>query len=249
MKRIKVGCIPAAGKGKRINCLPLTKVLPKPMLPIGNKPILEYVVLNMKAMGVKTIFIIIGHKKDVIMDYFEDGSEFGVDIQYIYQREPKGIAHAINLTRDYITDNFITILGDDFTISNSLINLVHLFFEKNATVVEGVVEEKNLEVIKDTCCVKLDENERIIEIIEKPKNPISNLRGIGIYLFSPEIFEFIDKTKPSKIRNELEITNTIRLVSKIGKAYGGLIDGININVNKVEDLMRAWKMIDKWYHE
>ncbi len=99
MKRIKVGVIPAAGYGRRLISLPLTRVLPKCLLPILNKPILEYVIENMKKMGVEDVYMIVGFKKDLIQEYFEDGSDFGINIKYILQSNPLGIAHAIGLTK------------------------------------------------------------------------------------------------------------------------------------------------------
>jgi len=239
VKKIKVGVIPAAGKGNRISDLPLTRILPKPMLPILNKPILEYVIENMKKVGVETVYLIVGHKKELIQEYFKDGEDWDVNIQYIEQKEPKGIAHAIGLTKDYINEPFMVILGDDLTTTNSMNDFLEIFWKNTAYVVEGVVPEDNIEILKRTCCVVLDNNNRIIEIVEKPTHPKSNLRGIGVYLFDPIVFEYIDKTPISAKRGEKEITDTIELIAKKGKAYGVIIDGINININTLDDLMLA----------
>lgn len=118
MNKIKVGVVPAAGKGRRLNDFPLTKVLPKPMLPILNKPILEYVIDNMKSIGIEEVYIIVGPKKKIIQDYFADGKDFDLHITYIEQRPSKGIAHAIGLTKNHISEPFMVILGDDLTIAS-----------------------------------------------------------------------------------------------------------------------------------
>ena len=245
-RKIKYGVIPAAGKGSRIASLPYTKILPKPMLPIIDKPILEYVLENMKKFGVEEIFIIVGPKKDVVIRYFEDGSLWNVKITYIEQKEPLGIAHAIGLVRSYISEPFLVILGDDITLfdQEEISSVINMFFNKNAWVIEGVVEEQNIQRIKRTCSVILGDNGKILDIEEKPQKPRSMLRGIGIYLFHPIVFNFIEKTPISNIRREKEITHTIRLMTSYGKAYAYLFKkSININVNTLEDLRLAIKTL------
>jgi len=243
MKKIKVGVVPAAGKGRRLNDLLLTKVLPKPMLPILNKPILEYVIENMKSIGIEEVYIIVGPKKEIIQEYFADGEDFNLHITYVEQQPSEGIAHAIGQTKDYISEPFMVILGDDLTIARSLSNLAETFWKKSAWVVEGVVPEKNLETIRRTCCVTLGNTGEMTEIVEKPLAPKSNLRGVGVYLFDPKVFDFIEATPISNKRNEKEISDTIDLIAKEGRAYGALINGININVNTYADLLEATKML------
>jgi dTDP-glucose pyrophosphorylase len=155
MKKIRVGVIPAAGHGRRLSSLPLTRVLPKCLLPILNKPILEYVVNNIKQMGVEDVYIIVGFKKELIQEYFKNGADFGINIKYIIQPDPLGIAHAIGLTRALISEPFAVILGDDLTIAKSFDNVVDLFWAKRATVVESVVQEVNIEKLKQACYMLL----------------------------------------------------------------------------------------------
>lgn len=243
MKKFKVGIIPAAGKGLRLNDLLLTRVLPKPMLPILNKPLLEYVIENMKSVGVEDIYIIVGPKREIIQEYFGNGEDFSLHITYIEQKPLRGIAHAISLTRDFVSEPFAVILGDDLTIASSLNNLVETFWEKNAWVVEGAVPEDNVEAIKRACCIALGTDGKINEIIEKPLVPKSNLRGIGVYICDAKVFDFIEATPVSEKRNEKEITDTIGLIAKQGKAFGALINGRNINVNTALDLMEATTLL------
>ena len=245
MEKIKIGVVPAAGKGSRIADLPLTKILPKPMLPVLNKPILEYIVNEMKDLGIETIYMIVGHKKEVIQKYFEDGKDFGVNIKYIEQKSPKGIAHAISLTKGLINKPFMVILGDDFTIVESLQNILDTFWMKNAIAVTSVVIEKNITILKQTNCVFLDKDNKVQKIIEKPSTPNSNIRGCGIYVFDPVVYNYIEKTPISKIRNEREITDTLGLMAKEGKVYGVYINGINININSLPNLFWATMIVLK----
>jgi dTDP-glucose pyrophosphorylase len=243
MKKIKVGVIPAAGHGRRLSGLPLTRVLPKCLLPILNKPILEYVIENMKQMGVEDVYMIVGFKKELIQEYFGDGADFGINIKYILQPNPLGIAHAIGLTREFICEPFVVTLGDDLTIAKSLENVVNLFWAKRATCVEGVVYEGDIERLRQACCMSLDGDGKIQSVEEKPCNPNSNVRGCGIYIFNPAVYEYISKTSSSLPRNEKEITNTIKLIAKDNSAYGAFINGVNINVNTNTDLLEATRLL------
>jgi len=237
--KIKVGLIPAAGNGRRISDLPLTRILPKPMLPILNKPILEYVIQRMKDLGVEEVYIIIGLNGQPIKDYFQDGKDFGVKINYLLQAEPNGIASAISSARDLIKEPFTVILGDDFTITESKNDLLTIFWETKCIALTAVTYENNVEILKQTNCIILDEDGRIKKTIEKPQKPISNIRGCGIYLFRPEIFSYIDQTPHSIQRNQKEITDTLGLVARNKRAYAAFINGINININTKQELEKA----------
>ena len=234
--------MPAAGMGRRLTNLPLTRILPKPLLPILNKPIMEYGIENMKRMGVETVFIIISPKSDLIKKYFGDGKEFGVQIKYVVQPTISGIANAIKLTQPYITEPFCIILGDDYTVTHSLDNLVNDFWTKDAKILEGVVVENDIEKIRLSCSVSLGEHGEIIDIKEKPNNITSEIRGCGIYICHPIVYDFINKTPISSQSKEKDITNTINLMAKEKIAYGSFINGKNINVNVLSDLIEAMQL-------
>ncbi len=239
MNKVKIGVIPAAGEGKRIGYI--GRILPKPLLPVYDKPIIQIVMENMKKFGVEEVYIPVYHQKEKFRTYFQENKNtLPVKVNLIELDKPtSGIANTIEKTEDYISESFAVILGDDCTISNSFDNIIQIFDQKDAIVVEGVVYELNPENLKAACCLKLNEDHSIADIIEKPKNPTSNIRGCGIYLFKEEIFNYIKNTPILPPRNEVEITNTIKLVSKEGRAYGALIDGINMNINNCDDLLHA----------
>lgn len=242
---IRIGLIPAAGVGSRISDLPLTRILPKPMLPILNKPILEYVISRMKETGVGKVFIIVGFKKETIQEYFRDGKDFGVKIEYLFQEKPLGIAHAISLAEDKIKEPFIVILGDDFTIRSSIKNLLKKFWQKKAIAVTGLVPERNAKTISQTNCVLVQNDGLITKIIEKPEKPISRIRGCGIYIFDHAIFEYIERTPISEKRNQKEISDTLDLLSKSKQVYGDYLDGVNININTLDNLNKATNLLRK----
>jgi dTDP-glucose pyrophosphorylase len=242
-KQIRIGVIPAAGKGSRLKDLQLTKILPKVMLPLLNRPILEHVIQALKDIGVEEIYIIVGHKKNLIIDYFGDGQEFGVKIKYVEQPAPLGIADAIGRVEHFINEPFIVVLGDSFFLSHNLGDLVKTFWEKNALALEGITVENSIEALKRACNVVLDADERIIDICEKPKNPSSAYRGVGTYIFDPAVFEYIKQTPIGPPREEKEITNTIKLMTTTKKVYAALIKGIEININTLDDLIAATSLL------
>lgn len=245
MSKIKIGVIPAAGPGKRMGYL--GQILPKCLFPLYDRPIVHHVVENMEKVGVRQIYIVVNYQKNKVIEYFKSvRKEISANLDFVYQKKLLGIANAVALTEKVVDEPFMVILGDDCSFTKSFQNLLDLFFKRGAVVVEGVVKERKKELLKATCCIKLNRDKQITKIMEKPKTPISDLRGCGVYVFDDEIFDYIKKTPLSPLRNEIEITHTINLVAEDGKAYGEFINGINVNVNNYDDLLLASGLMKKF---
>ena len=184
---------------------PLTHTGPKQLLPLANKPMSQFCLEAISATGITAIAIIVGGVgSNKVREYYGTGEKFGVKITYIEQDEPRGIAHAIRLCKEFVNgEKFLVFLGDNI-IQKSIKNSVENFKNSNydATVLLCEVNNPSRFGIADV------ENEKILKITEKPKNPVSNLAVTGIYLLTPIIFEIIDNLKPSW-RNELEITDAL----------------------------------------
>ncbi len=197
------GIILHGGHGTRLR--PLTHTGPKQLLPIANKPMSQYCLETIAETGITDIAIIIGGVgADKVREYYGNGNKFGVNITYIEQDEPRGIAHAIRLCKDFINnEKFLVFLGDNI-IQKSIADFVEKFNNTNsdATVLLCEVDNPSQFGIADV------ENGKILKITEKPKSPASNLAVTGIYFLTPVIFEIIDNLKPSW-RNELEITDAL----------------------------------------
>ena len=197
------GIILHGGHGTRLR--PLTHTGPKQLLPIANKPMSQFCLEAISETGITDIAIIIGGVgSNKVREYYGDGSNFGVNITYIEQDEPKGIAHAIRLCKSFVNnEKFLVFLGDNI-MQKSILNSVKNFKNSNfdATVLLCEVDDPSRFGIADVS------NEKIVKITEKPKNPSSNLAVTGIYLLTPIIFDIIDNLKPSW-RNELEITDAL----------------------------------------
>jgi dTDP-glucose pyrophosphorylase len=238
--RLRTGIIPAAGLGQRMGNL--GDVLPKSLFPLFDRPILHHVIDNMIGVGIERIIIVVHHQKEKIIKYLRT-AEIDAHVEIVEPESlPKGIALSIASAEDYVSKPFMTILGDDVTLSPSLDNLVSCFFDKKALALQGVVKEPNKRVLSRTCCLDLGHGNRIIDVVEKPSNPSGNYRGCGVYVFRNDIFDLIRQTPVSGARNEVEISDTIKLAAKLGKAYAEFINGINVNVNTKEDILRAWQL-------
>ncbi len=197
------GIILHGGHGTRLR--PLTHSGPKQLLPIANKPMSQYCIESLKDAGIFEIVIIIGGSgSNKVKEFYGNGSDFGVKLTYIEQDFPRGISHAVRLCKDFIgNEKFVVFLGDNI-IQRSIKDYVDKFQESNddAAILLCEVDNPSRFGIADV------KEGKVIKIIEKPKNPPTNLAVTGIYLLSPIIFDIIDNLKPSW-RNELEITDAL----------------------------------------
>ena len=200
------GIILHGGHGTRLR--PLTHTGPKQLLPIANKPMSEYCLEAIRDCNITEIAIIIGGVgSEKVREYYGNGDKFGVNITYVKQDEPRGIAHAINLCRNFIQDEkFLVFLGDN--IIQKPISEIKEKFENStfdATLLLCEVDNPSRFGIADL------KDGKITEIMEKPDNPPTNFAVTGIYLLTPEIFEIIDNLEPSH-RNEFEITDALQIL-------------------------------------
>jgi len=232
------GIILHGGHGTRLR--PLTHTGPKQLLPIANKPMSQYALEDLKKAGVTEIAIIIGDVyPEKVKEYYEDGSKFGVNITYVYQEEPKGIAHAIRLCKDFIkNDRFIVYLGDN-VLRKDLIEYTKKFQTSKSDAMILLCKVDNPQRFG---IVELD-GDKIKKIMEKPKNPPTNLAVIGIYFLSPKIFDIIDKLKPSW-RNEFEITEALQLLMDEGHTIiYDTVTGWWKDTGTPEDIIHANKLV------
>ena len=241
------GILLHAGHGTRLR--PLTHTGPKQLLPIANKPMSQYCIESMKDVGVKEIAIIVGGiGSQKVKEYYGNGEKFGVDITYIEQDFPRGISHAISLCESFVNNQkFLVFLGDN--IIQKSINEFGIEFEKSndaATILLCEVDNPSRFGIADI------QNGKIKKIIEKPKNPPTNLAVTGIYFLTPIIFDIIKRLKPSW-RNELEITDALdmllnekhsisyKMITDYWKDTGTPEDIINANKAILENMIPEFK--------
>jgi len=235
------GIILHGGHGTRLR--PLTQTGPKQLLPISNKPMSQYALEDLQETGITDIGIIIGDVyPQKVKEYYGDGKKFGVNITYIYQDHPKGISDAIRLCKDFIgNEKFVVYLGDNILRKN-LIDYTKKFQSSTSDAMILLCEVDNPSRFG---IVDLDKNNsaKIKKIVEKPKNPTSNLAVIGIYFLTPKIFDIIDKLKPSW-RGELEITEALQLLMEEGNTIEyDTVTGWWKDTGTPEDILHANTLI------
>lgn len=228
------------GHGTRLR--PLTHTGPKQLLPIANKPMSQYCLESLKNAGIKEIAIIIGGiGLEKVREYYGDGSKFGVKITYIEQDYPRGIAQAIRLCKEFVgKEKFLVFLGDNI-LKRELRDFLNDFDTSHvdASILLCEVENPTRYGIADV------KDGKILKIMEKPKNPPTNLAVTGIYFLTPKIFEVIDRLKPS-CRNELEITDALQmLLEEENKITYHLVSDYWKDTGTPEDIIHANKVIIK----
>ena len=178
-KRTYQGIILAAGLGTRMG--PFSERYPKPILPICNKPLIQYQIEIMKSLGILDIKILVGHKGFEISKILGDGSHLDVTISYIEQNQMLGIAHALGRLEPYIDSPFLLILGDIFFVPGDLKQMFRLFEEQHGGAVLATKEENDPEAIRRNFSLNLNKDGMVVRVIEKPRYTHNRLKGVGLY--------------------------------------------------------------------
>jgi glucose-1-phosphate thymidylyltransferase len=199
------------------------------MIEINKKPILKYVIDYWKDYTKDFVFVV-GYKKDQVINY---ARKLPINSEFVEQKKLRGIADALLHVQDYVSEHFIVALGDclysgEFKTSENIEQCI------------GVYKTKNVEDIKLNYSVELNKNNFVSKVIEKPKNIINNYCGMGVYVFKRDVFDYIKGSKPSILRNEIEITDVIQKMIEAGeKITPAFLDGRYINVTDPGDLKKA----------
>ena len=265
---VRKAVIPAAGLGTRF--LPATKSQPKEMIPVVDKPGIQYVVEEAVRAGLEDILIITSRGKAVVEDHFDRSLELEhhlekagkrdaldevrrigemANVHFVRQKEPLGFGHAVAFARDHVGDQpFVVMVGDEIVPDpmadeQSLIEgMLNIYESRGASVV--TVQEVDPDAISAYGAIDPEEEEggfvRLKDMVEKPKREEapSNLAARGRYLFTPDIFEALDRTK-SGYGGEIQLTDAIRLLANEQSVYAYVHDGPIFDVGKKVDYLKA----------
>lgn len=263
-KSVKKAIIPAAGLGTRF--LPATKSQPKEMLPIVDKPTLQYIIEEAVNSGIEEILIVTGRNKKSIEDHFDRSIELEleleqkgkvemlemvkeisnmVDIHFIRQKEPKGLGHAINCAKSFVgNEPFAVLLGDDIVDNETpcLAQLINTYNEYKTSII-GVqeVQKENTDKygILDVKCIE-DRVYKVKDMVEKPKveDAPSNIAILGRYIITPTIFEILENQKPGK-GGEIQLTDALKTLSEQEAIYAYNFEGKRYDVGDKLGFLQA----------
>jgi glucose-1-phosphate thymidylyltransferase len=227
----------AGGEGTRLR--PITHTSAKQLIPVANKPILFYGLEALRDAGIREVGIVVGSTADEIGAACGDGSLWDLQITYLPQDAPRGLAHAVLIARDYLgDDDFVMYLGDNLLLEG-LTGFVREFerHRPNAQIFLTRVREP------ERFGVAVLEGDRVVRLVEKPKERISDLALVGVYLFDATVHEAVRRIEPSW-RGELEITDSIQaLVDAGGTVRAELVTGWWKDTGKLEDMLEANRMM------
>ena len=226
-----------AGRGTRLR--PLTFSNAKHLIPIANKPVMLYGLEALVAAGITDIGVIVGENRSDFVRELGDGAHWGACITYITQEEPRGLAHAVKVARDFIGDEtFVMYLGDNI-FQHGLKEAVKLYqlHQPNAITFLHEVEDPRAYGVAEL------EGDRVVRVVEKPKEPRSNWALAGAYIFDPLVFEVIDRLQPSW-RGEYEITDAIQgLIERGARVMPFFVRGWWVDTGNAADMLRANRLI------
>lgn len=232
----------AGGKGTRLS----VPDMPKSMIKINNKPLLENTLNILNDCGIKTAYILVHYLKNQIIDYFGDNFK-GINIVYIDDNEilkpiaPIGIADVLSVMEDKINEPFMMILGDEIYLNTDHKGFIESFNENYEASI-GIIHTKDEEAIKKNYTLIVKDG-NVTDLEEKPKKAWNDILGCGSYIFKPSIFKAIKLTPLSVKSGKREITDTLRIIISFGllKAYD--LKGKYLNINYPEDLNSFKKLL------
>jgi UDP-N-acetylglucosamine diphosphorylase / glucose-1-phosphate thymidylyltransferase / UDP-N-acetylgalactosamine diphosphorylase / glucosamine-1-phosphate N-acetyltransferase / galactosamine-1-phosphate N-acetyltransferase len=215
--KIDKAVILAAGRGTRMR--EMTAELPKPMLEVRGKPVLQYIVEGLRDAGVRKFLIVVGYHADVVRNFFRDGARYSIDLEYATQVTQDGTGRVVDLAKDFVANTpFILGYGDILIDSANYERIVDLTDD-----VEAIVSVTRGEDVSKGGAVFVNERMELVDLREKPKpgEPTSPWYNAGLYAFRQSIFEFTVRLKPSP-RGEYELTDAIRELAQSGNKVQAL---------------------------
>lgn len=231
------GLILSGGKGTRLR--PLTFTQAKQLVPVANKPVLFYGIEALKEAGIREIGIVVGDTKDEIKEAVGEGSRWDIRISYIEQEAPLGLAHAVKISEEFLgKEPFVMYLGDNI-LKSGIKSLVEEFEGERPNSLILLTPVPNAQMFG----VAELKDGKVVRLVEKPKEPKSNLALVGVYMFDDNIFEAVNAIKPSW-RSELEITDAIQYLVDHGyKVHPHIVTGWWKDTGKIEDILEANRLI------
>jgi glucose-1-phosphate thymidylyltransferase len=228
----------SGGAGTRLR--PITHTSAKQLVPVANKPVLEFGLESIRDAGVTEVGIIVGETHEEIRAHVGDGSQFGIRVTYVHQPDPLGLAHAVLTAEEFLgDDDFVMYLGDNL-IAGGITEFVQQFEGRRPAAQILLARVRDPERFG---VAELDDSGHVVKLVEKPTQPKTDLALVGVYLFSNRILEACHAIEPSA-RGELEITDAIQwLIDKGHPVHSTVIDGWWKDTGKLHDMLEANRIV------
>jgi glucose-1-phosphate thymidylyltransferase len=237
------GLVLSGGAGTRLR--PITHTSAKQLVPVANKPVLFYGLEAFRDAGIVDVGIVVGDTAPEIEAAVGDGSRFGLRVTYLPQDAPRGLAHAVLISEEYLADEpFVMYLGDNL-LREGIAHFVRRFEESGP---DALILLQHVDDPQSYGIAELD-GDTVVRLVEKPKQPKSDLALVGVYLFTPAVFESVKAIKPSW-RNELEITDAIQhMIDRGLRVEPHTVTGWWKDTGQLEDILEANRLILSTLHE
>jgi mannose-1-phosphate guanylyltransferase len=229
-RKVKKALILCGGEGTRLR--PITYEIPKPMVPLKGKPILEHIIDHLKDSGIEEVILAVGYKHEQIISHFGNGKNFGLKINYVIEKEPLGTGGPLKLAKGMFDESFL-ILNGDVISKIDLVDMIRSHRKNNALVTIALTTVKEPEHYG----VAMLKGEKIIGFLEKPKEAQSNLINAGVYIIEPGFLEELPK------ENVFMIENVFENVAKEGRLFGYVYDGKWYDLGtpeRYEEAIKEW---------
>jgi len=241
MVPMKIAVVPAAGKGTRLGRVGVA--LPKALVPIAGRPAIDHIFEMLREAAVEQVILIVGYKKEQLTSYVDDGSDFGLKVAYVTQRDPRGIAHALLEAEGFVNEDFLCLLGDTLLFPRNVLKTLSQFHATRKPAATLLV--KTLDDVSGYGVIEPD-GEKVMKVVEKPSRgeELSNLAIVGCYAFSPKIFKAARETPPNPRSGEMELTDAIQRLIDSGEDVLYLrFEGTYIDTGKMEQILSADRML------
>lgn len=241
-KKKLIGVILCAGKATRLKNFPFNK--PKSLLEIVGKPNIEYQLEYFYKAGIKKIIIVVGKNGKYLKEYIKFKNKLNLNIKFIKDTKPKGIGSSLLKIKNYVHSPMVVFLGDIFLYKLDLKKMISIYRKNNCSTVVASIIEKDVRKLKKNFSIHVEKGSVIKKVIEKPQKPKTNLKGIGVYIFSTDVFGAISDLsknfKFDKSKKELGITEVIQRLIDLNKKVLNFL-GIEYDYN-INDPIDLWKI-------
>ena len=229
-----VGVVLAAGRGRRFG--PLGETYVKALLPVANDPVIAHQLRLMHSLGVRRVLVVVGHHAEDVSAALGSGERFGLEIEYVTQPNPLGSAHALGSVRAWVRSPFLLTLGDYYFVARDP-EVMTRRLQRGDSVI-ATKHEPCAHLIREACGVVVDADDRVLDIVEKPVQPSTSVKGTGFYALTPDFFDAVNRTPRTALRDEYELTVSLEIFVRSGhRLYGEPIIEWDNNITRPGDLL------------